>query len=242
MRKVAIIQARMGSTRLPGKVLKKVLNRPLLEYQLDRIAKANELDGYVVATTTKDQDKPIVKLCEKLAVPVFRGSEADVLSRYFAAASYYQADVIIRLTSDCPLIDPHIIDQVIQSYCAKPNQYDYVSNVLKRTFPRGMDIEVFSYEALAKCHQQAKQKSDREHVTRYLYQHPKQFKLLNVENNHQDQSEHRWTVDTWEDFKLIKKIIESFYPHQPDYTMEDVLTLIQMKPEWREINRHIKQK
>ncbi|GIN74769.1 spore coat protein [Bacillus sp. J14TS2] len=241
MRKVAIIQARMGSTRLPGKVLKKVLNRSLLEYQLERIAKANELDGYVVATTTKDQDQAIVKLCDKLGVPVFRGSEEDVLSRYFAAASYYQADVVIRLTSDCPLIDPHIIDQVIQRYCAELNHYDYVSNVLKRTFPRGMDIEVFSYEALTKCHQLAKQKGDREHVTRFLYQHPRQFKLLNVENS-QDQSEHRWTVDTWEDFKLIRKIIESFYPHQPDYTMEDVLTLIQMNPEWREINRHIKQK
>lgn len=241
MRKVAIIQARMGSTRLPGKVLKKVLNRPLLEYQLERIAKADELDSYVVATTTKDQDGAIVKLCEKLGVPVFRGSEEDVLARYFAAASCYQADIIIRLTSDCPLIDPHLIDQMIQTYCSQPNQYDYVSNVIERTFPRGMDIEVFSYEALAKCHQQAKQKSDREHVTRYMYQHPKQFKLLNVENR-QDQSEHRWTVDTWEDFKLVKKIIESFYPQQPDYTMEDVLTLIQMNPEWRKINRHIKQK
>ncbi|MCJ7841377.1 glycosyltransferase family protein [Lederbergia sp. NSJ-179] len=241
MKKIAIIQARMGSTRLPGKVLKEVLNKPLLEYQLERVAKAKKLDGVVIATTTNAQDSAIVKLCGKMGVPVFRGSEKDVLARYFAAASHFQADVIIRLTSDCPVIDPEIIDKVIHAYLVHQNQYDYVSNTIKRTFPRGMDTEVFSYQALQKCHEQAKLKGHREHVTSYMYQHPEQFSLYNVENPI-DESAHRWTVDTWDDFLLIKKIIESLYPSQPNFTTADILSTLDLHSEWREINQHVEQK
>jgi len=146
MKVTAIIQARMTSTRLPGKVLKKVLNKSLLEYQLERVARSELIDEIIVATTLNESDDPIVGLCKQLGVSIFRGSEGDVLSRYYEAARQYNSDVVVRLTSDCPLIDPKIIDRVIQMYLTK--KFDYVSNTQLKTFPRGMDTEVFSFEIL----------------------------------------------------------------------------------------------
>jgi spore coat polysaccharide biosynthesis protein SpsF len=238
---VAIIQARMGSTRLPGKVLKTVLGKPLIAYQIERLKRCKWIDKLVVATTTKEPDSAIVELCQQLNVDVFRGSESDVLERYYQAACHYQADVVVRLTADCPLIDPEIVDQVIMTYLDHYPKYDYVSNTVKRTYPRGLDTEVFSFNALQTAHQEAGAPHLREHVTPYIYMNSNLFKLGKVLND-TDYSQHRWTVDTLEDFELIKRIIEQLYPINPLFHQEDVINLLREHPEWTLINAHIEQK
>jgi spore coat polysaccharide biosynthesis protein SpsF len=241
MKTVAIIQARMGSTRLPGKVMKKVAGKSLLEQQLMRVGRCKMLDAVVVATTEKNEDDLIDQECQRLGIDVYRGSEDDVLSRYYYAALEYRADVIVRLTADCPVIDPVIIDRVIGYYHEHYPDYDYVSNTLLRTYPRGMDTEVFSFQALEKAFHQSTDASSREHVTKYIYEHPSEFHLLNVKH-YDDLSRFRWTVDTPEDFELISKIIESLVPTKPDYTMKDILELFELHPEWFNINAHVEQK
>ncbi|KFL16175.1 acylneuraminate cytidylyltransferase [Geobacillus stearothermophilus] len=241
MKVAAIIQARMGSTRLPGKVLKKVLGKTLLEYQIERVKRAKTIDEIIIATTTKESDDPIVQLCQQLSIPYYRGSEEDVLSRYYEAATKFNVDVVVRLTSDCPIIDPNVIDKVVEHYLENKDRYDYVSNTLTRTYPRGLDTEVMSYEVLKRVHEEAKELVYREHVTAYIYHHPDQFRLCNV-SNEKDESKHRWTVDTEEDFILIKNILETLYPINPLFTLEDVIRILQDKPEWVEINAHIEQK
>jgi spore coat polysaccharide biosynthesis protein SpsF len=241
MKVAAIIQARTGSTRLPGKVLKKVLGKTLLEYQIERVKRAKTIDEIIIATTAKESDDPIVQLCQQLSIPYYRGSEENVLSRYYEAATEFNVDVIVRLTSDCPIIDPDVIDQVVGYYLENQDQYDYVSNTLTRTYPRGLDTEVFPYEVLKRVHEEAKELTYREHVTAYIYYHPDQFRLCNVPNE-KDESRHRWTVDTVEDFFLVKNILEKLYPTNSLFTLEDVIQVLQDKPEWIKINAHIEQK
>jgi len=237
----AIIQARMGSTRLSGKILKTVNEKTLLEYQLERIKAVKNIDQIIVATTIKDNEQPIVELCEKLGIDYYRGSEQDVLSRYYETARKYKVDVIVRLTSDCPIIDPEIIDKVINLYLNNEGSVDYVSNTLERTYPRGLDTEVFSFEALSKAYHDAVLQRDREHVTAYFYTNPELFKLQGLKNE-ESCGYHRWTVDTNEDFELIRKIIESLYPINKNFRMNDVIALINKNMKWKEINEHIEQK
>ncbi|WP_100374044.1 cytidylyltransferase domain-containing protein [Bacillus sp. FJAT-45037] len=239
MKVVAIIQARMGSTRLPGKVLKKINNIPLLEYQMERLKRSTNIDQLVIATTKKESDDPIVGFCNSFGLSYFRGSEEDVLSRYYEAAKYFAAEVVVRITSDCPIIDPNVVDGVIAAY--KNNKYDYVSNTLKRSYPRGMDTEVFAIDVLEKAYKDADKPFEREHVTPYIYLNPETFKLYNLEYI-SDQSSHRWTVDTKEDFILIKKILENFKFLDNDFSMEDTLSYINKNPELKEINADIEQK
>ncbi len=239
MNNVIIVQARMTSSRLPGKILLSVLDKSLLEYQIERLRRVKLASNIVIATTTNTTDQPIIELCERLDVAYFRGSESDVLSRYYQAAQAYKADTVIRITSDCPLIDPEIIDKVITAYTN--NKADYVSNVFRRSYPRGMDTEVFSWSALQKAYSEAKNDYEREHVTPFIYENPNLFKLGQVENE-LDYSQHRWTVDTIEDFTLVKNIIEVLYPGRPYFTMQDVLDVFEIHPEWMEINAAIEQK
>lgn len=241
MKIAAIIQARMGSTRLSGKILKTVNEKTLLEYQLERIKAVKNIDQIIVATTIKDNEQPIVELCEKLGIDYYRGSEQDVLSRYYETARKYKVDVIVRLTSDCPIIDPEIIDKVINLYLNNEGSVDYVSNTLERTYPRGLDTEVFSFEALSKAYHDAVLQRDREHVTAYFYTNPELFKLQGLKNE-ESCGYHRWTVDTNEDFELIRKIIESLYPINKNFRMNDVIALINKNMKWKEINEHIEQK
>jgi spore coat polysaccharide biosynthesis protein SpsF len=238
---VMIVQARMTSTRLPGKVLKQVLDKPLLEYQIERLRQVQLVDEIVVATTTNQADDPIIDLCQHLSIPYFRGSEFDVLGRYYEAAITHQAETIIRVTADCPVIDPEVIDRVIQFYVQNQSAYDYVSNCLQRSYPRGMDVEVFSFESLQKAYVQATDPFEREHVTPFIYGHNKEYRLANLAAP-DDQSQHRWTVDTPEDFELIRRILESLYPKQPQFRLLDILTLLHHHPEWRVLNAHIQQK
>lgn len=241
MRVAAIIQARMGSTRLPGKVLKKVLGKTLLEYQLERVQRASTIDETVVATTDNEKDNPIAELCERLSVPVYRGSEEDVLSRYYEAATLYHADVVVRLTSDCPLIDPEVIDKVTGTFLTNSDQYDYVSNTLQRTYPRGLDTEVLPFRVLEEAFHSADKKPYREHVTLYVYQHPEKYRLFNY-GNHTNESEYRWTVDTEEDFELIKKILEELYNENDSFSWKDVLKVCKKNPRLVSINRGVRQK
>ncbi|WP_027963780.1 cytidylyltransferase domain-containing protein [Halalkalibacillus halophilus] len=241
MKKVGIIQARMGSSRLKGKVLKEVLGKPLLAYQVERIKRSTLLDEVIVATTDQARDDEIVELCQSLHLPFYRGEEEDVLDRYYKAAKYHRADVIARFTGDCPVIDPQVIDTVMKNYLKQKDAVQYASNTLQRTYPRGMDTEVFSFQALEASHAQAKSKIDREHVTRYITTHSSSFKLFNVTHN-KDYSSFRWTVDTREDFALVKNMIEAIYPVLPHFTMEDCIHLLEKKPAWKQINSHIEQK
>jgi spore coat polysaccharide biosynthesis protein SpsF len=237
----AIIQARMNSTRLPGKILYKVLDITLLAFQIERLRSASLIDEIIIATTTNAVDEPIVDLCRKLGVAYYRGSELDVLTRYYETAAAFKADVIVRLTSDCPVIDPFTVDRVISHFLFQSANVDYVSNILKRSYPRGMDTEVFSIKALRIAQHQATHMHDREHVTPYIFTNPERFRLGSIEYL-SNESHHRWTVDTIEDFQLISKIIETLYPSKPNFTLEDMLVLLKEHPEWSKINAFIQQK
>lgn len=241
MKIVIIVQARMTSTRLPGKVLKMVLGKSLLEYQIERLRRVKLAHEIVIATTTNAADEPIVELCDRLSLSYFRGSEQDVLARYHEAAKLHQADGVVRVTSDCPLIDPQVIDKVIQFYMNHQGEYDYVSNCLERSYPRGMDTEVFSFQALQQAFLEATAPPEREHVTPFIYRQPERYRLAQVVY-FQNQSHHRWTVDTPEDFELIKRIIEALDPKFPEFTLEDCLNLLEQHSDWSIINAHIEQK
>jgi len=237
---VIIIQARMTSTRLPGKVLRTVLGKPLLAYQLERLQRVRAADEIVVATTVNETDDAIVNVCKQLNVLHFRGSEQDVLERYYQAAVKRSADTIVRITSDCPIIDPRVVNQVIEFYHGH-TECAYVSNCLPRTYPVGMDTEVFPFEALEKAYYEAVSAPDREHVTGFIERQPEVFRQANVPYV-ADCSHYRWTVDTAEDFEVISSILTALYPRNPYFTLEDCLELLTVHPEWEAINSHVKQK
>jgi len=239
MKTLIIVQARMTSTRLPGKVLLPLAGEPMLTRLIERLRRVRRADGIVVATTTNATDDPIAALCSQLGVPCHRGSEHDVLSRYADAARLYGADVVVRITSDCPLIDPALIDQTIAAY--DEGGSDYVSNMLPPTWPYGMAVEVFSAAALAQAHAEATQAAEREHVTPFLYWHPERYRLRNVASP-VDLSHHRWTVDTPEDYALVSRLFDHLMPTRPNFTQADVLALLEQHPDWIAINQHIRQK
>lgn len=241
MKTVIIVQARMTSTRLPGKIMKEVMGKPLLEYQVERMKRVESANEIVIATTVGDADRVIVEFCDRLSIPCFRGSEQDVLSRYYESAKAFNADIVVRLTSDCPLVDPSIVERVLRFYFDHSSEYDYVSNCLVRTYPRGMDTEVFPSGILEEAYSEATEPADREHVTPFIYRQQRRFRLANV-TYHVDLSRHRWTVDTREDFALIRRIIESLYPRNPEFRMEDILELFDCDPELLLINAHVGQK
>ncbi len=233
MKIALIIQARMGSTRLQGKVMMPILGKPLLEHLIERVRHVKEGD-IVVATTTNPLDDPIEDLCLSRGVKVFRGSENDVLSRYAAASR--DCDVVVRLTSDCPLLDPDLIDLMLSHFLS--GQVDYVSNTILRTYPRGYDVEIMSKEALEKVNRLAKTPSEREHVTLYIRKHQDQFSISQVERK-PDISHLRLTVDTREDFELVTRIFESL---PEGFRLSDVERLLQDNPLLLDINQNIKQK
>ena len=238
MKTVAIIQARMGSTRLPGKALIDIQGKPMLWHVVNRTRPVKLLDEVVVATTTNEADQAIVSLCEAEGWLYYRGSEEDVLDRYYRAALDYGADIIVRITSDCPLIDPGIVDVVIKAFLQE--QADYASNTLPpRTYPRGMDAEVFSFTSLERAWKEDTNPALREHVTPYIYRHPERFKLVRVAHE-VDLSQMRWTVDTVEDLTFIRKIYDCL--GSADFQWEDVLNVLSKHPELSKINENVKQK
>jgi len=236
---VAIIQARMGSTRLPGKVLEDIAGRPMLEYVVNRTCRAKNLDDIVVATTTQLTDGIIVDLCQKRGWHFFRGGEEDVLDRYYRAALAFNADIIVRITSDCPLIEREIIDKAAKEFLSSYPEVDYVSNTLTHTFPRGLDVEVMSFNAVEQAWREDSNPAWREHVTPYIYCHPEKFRIRNVAND-VDYSYMRWTVDTIEDLTFIRKIYDHF--QNDTFTWRDVIDLLKIHPGWLKINQHVQQK
>lgn len=235
-----IVQARMGSTRLPGKILKEVLHKPLLAFELERLRRVKRANAIVIATTTNPRDLPIVEFCTKYGVECFRGDEDDVLSRYYECAVAHKFDIVVRITADCPLIDPEIIDQILETML-ECKLYEYVSNTLTRTFPRGLDCEAFYFKNLEQAYEEATERSDREHVTLYMHRAIRTDLLRNI-SSPVNLSHHRWTVDTPEDFELIAKILEALYPKSPNFDFRDVLKLLDQHPDWVKLNSHIEQK
>ncbi|MDR3400892.1 MAG: glycosyltransferase family protein [Chthoniobacter sp.] len=241
MRTVITIEARMRSTRLPGKVLCPVLGRPMLALMVERLRRVQEAEAIVIATTSDPSCDPIEALAKELGVGCFRGSEDDVLDRVLQAARAAKADLIVETTGDCPLIDPDIISRLIREFRA--NTVDYCANILKPTYPRGMDAQVFPVAVLEEVARLTDDPVDHEHVSLYIYQHPERFRLLNVESGLPAKSaELRLTVDTPEDYQLITEIYEALYPTNPRFALADVLDLFERRPELRSINADIRQK
>lgn len=241
MKIVAIIQARMGSTRLPGKVMMKLCGKTVLEHVITRVKQAKEIDDIIIATTVQEDDNCIVEETRKLGVKFFRGSEEDVLSRYYYAAKENDADVVVRITSDCPLIDPKIVDEIIRFY--KKNEYDLVTNagadLYQRTYPRGLDTEVFSFEKLENAYIEANKAYQREHVTPFIYENSNNTFYY---KNDIDYSKYRWTLDTEEDFELINRIYEELYNGGHDFYFEEILALFKRQVNLFNINKNIEQK
>lgn len=239
---VAILQARMSSSRLPGKVLLDLGWRPVLSRMVERVRLTKRVDQVVVATTLDPSDDPIVELCQSEGVEVFRGSLPDVLDRYYQAALWYQADVIVRLTGDCPLVDPQLIDDVVEALIDR--QVDFACNRLpppfSRTYPIGLDVEACTFSALERAWREAVEKKDREHVLPYLYEVPGRFKNAQLDHN-EDLGHLRWTLDTPEDYTLLQEVIKRL-DNRNDFSWHEVLELFNRDPALANRNQDIHHK
>ncbi len=226
-----IIQARLGSTRLPGKILKEIKGKPMVSYVLEQASKSKYINKVIIASTTNPYDKKLIEKVKELGYNVYIGSENDVLDRYYQTAKHFGTKVIVRVTSDCPLIDPEVIDKVIEAF--QKNECDYCSNVQPPTYPDGLDVEIFSFKALEIAWNEAKLMSEREHVTPFIWKNQDKFKIFNVINE-KDYSHLRITVDEMEDFELITKIIEKL--DDRPILFNDILQLFEHEPELPRIN------
>ncbi len=237
----AIIQARMGSTRLPEKVMKKIQEKTVLEHVLERVKQTTGLDEIIIATTVHERDDQIEAEALRCGVNVYRGSEDDVLSRYYEAACLYELDGVVRITSDCPLIDPKLLSEMIVFF--REGYYDIVSNasadISQRTYPRGLDTEIFTFSMLEQAFHQGKKTYHREHVTPYIYERAQ--KIFYYKNKRND-AKYRWTLDTEEDFQLISQVYQVLYHGKHDFYLKDIIQLFEKNPELYEINKHIEQK
>ena len=231
----AIVQARMSSSRLPGKVLMEIVGKPALWHLVDRLSKSRFIDKIVIATSDREEDKPILRLAKDMGVGSFAGSETEVLDRYYQAAQKYDVEAIVRVTADCPLIDPELVDKIIGIYMDSKGDLDYVRK--GQSYPDGLDVEVFSFKALEKAWKEAKKKSQRgEYVTTYIWGNPEIFNTLTVENE-KDLSHMRWTVDYERDFELVTKIFENLYKEGEVFYLRDILEFLDKNPGLAELNR-----
>lgn len=237
---VAIVQARMGSTRLPGKVLADIGGQPMLVRVVERARRARRLSGLVVATTTLDEDRVVEQLCAERGYVCRRGHPTDVLDRYYQVAREVGAGVIVRLTADCPLIDPDVIDQVVEAYQTSEPHVDFAANRFldEWTFPVGLDVEVCSFRALARAWKEADKDYQREHVMPYVYEVPNRFRVLLVRHP-RSLGHHRWTVDTPEDLELVRRIYAHF-GGRDDFSWTEALSWVEENPALSEINAHVR--
>lgn len=231
MKTVALIQARMTSSRLPGKVLQDIGGCPMLLRVVDRAKQAKTIDIVAVITSTHESDDAIEQCCNENGIQVFRGNLDDVLDRYYQAAIHFHADAIVRITADCPLLDPAISDLVVEAF--KNGNYDYVSNAIECTYPDGLDTEVFHFDALKRAWQSADLKSEREHVTAYIYKHPEIFRLGMVKHS-EDYSALRWTVDIQADLDFVRAVYAYF--DGKNFDMTEILHFMKEHPEVSSIN------
>lgn len=240
----AIIQARVGSTRLPGKVLRPLCGKTILAHVIDRVRASDAIDAIVVATTDRPADDAIDALVPPLGATLFRGSEEDVLARLYFAGRAAKADTIVRVTADCPLFDGHLLHAMIEDFTSQRRRgapVDYLSNTLNRTYPRGLDAEIIDFAALERAHREAKQPFEREHVTPYIYGHPEWFALRSYTGT-SDLSRQRWTLDTEEDWRLIEAIYAALYRADRLFGTQDILDLLEREPALVALNAHIVQK
>ena len=237
---LAIIQARMSSSRLPGKVLRQIAGQPMLAWVVERARRARTLDEVAVATSSDPSDDALAALCAERGYPCYRGSLYDVLDRYYQAARAFQAGVVMRITADCPLIDPGLIDDLVSAFPG----YDFAANRLPppwgRTYPIGLDLEMCTFQGLETAWKEAQEPHQREHVMPFFYEHPERFHILHV-NHSQDFGKLRWTVDTAEDLELLGQIAAHF-PGRMDFSWLEVLGLFQRHPELAEVNAQVQHK
>ena len=227
----------MSSSRLPGKVMKPVLGRPMIERQIERLLRSKRIDQLIVATSNDQENTVLETLCKRIGIFCFRGSLENVLDRFYQAAKNFKPEHIIRLTGDCPLADPAIIDELVDFY--QERQCDYASNCQKPTLPDGLDAEIFSLAVLEETWKEAILPSHLEHVTSYIRAHPKRYRIGHYKY-HRDLSYMRWTVDEYEDLKFVRKVYEKLYPSNPEFKTEDVVALLEREPKLLEINRYFK--
>jgi spore coat polysaccharide biosynthesis protein SpsF len=242
MRLVVVMQARMGSTRLPGKVLMPLAGKPLLERIIERVTAARTRFNLVVATTMDPADDAIVSLCSKAGYSCYRGDPQDLLDRHLQAARREQADAVAKIPSDCPLIDPEVIDRVLGVWNDGNPSYDYVSNLHPATYPDGNDVEVMSMQVLETAWKEATKDFEREHTTPFIWERPDRFRIGNVEwETGLDYSmTHRWTIDYPEDYKFISTVYDRLYdPTRPPFPMTEILKLLRENPEIHAINAHL---
>lgn len=235
---VAIIQARMGSTRLPGKIMKDIEGEPMLWRVIERVKAAKNIQDIIIATTENEADRQVIEFAQKRGVNVFAGSESDVLDRYLQAARFFgNPEVVVRITSDCPLIDPEILDRTIEFFLK--NDFDYASTGrIQSTFPDGLDTEVFKFSALERAWQEAKLPSEREHVTPYIWKNPRLFKTGELKNE-KDLSHLRWTVDEERDLDFVRTVFKNLYHSDRIFHFQDVLDFLKNNPELAAKNRDI---
>lgn len=235
---VTVIQARCSSSRLPNKVLLPILGKELLIRQLERISQSFNVGKIVVATTIENSDDKIENLCNENNFTCFRGSLNDLLDRHYQAAKLFGADAVVKIPSDCPLIDPRIIDNVINYFIKNNNKYDYVSNLHPATYPDGNDVEIMHFSVLEKAWMDAKKDFEREHTTPYIWENPQIFRIGNYfwENGKDYSMTHRFTIDYQEDYEFILKIYEKLYPITPYFSLQNILDLLEEEPELLKIN------
>ena len=234
MKMLAILQARTSSTRLPGKVLKPLLGKPMLARQIERLRRVRLVDELLVATSIDPSDDVLVALCETEGLDCYRGSLDDVLDRFYRAAKSRSAANVVRLTGDCPLTDPRVVDRTIEFYLE--GQFDYASNALEPTFPDGLDVEVFRFSCLEAAWREAASPAFREHVTLFIYRHAERFRI-GCYRNSTNLAHLRWTVDEPRDYEFVKRVYEALYPENPRFTMEDVLRFLAQHPDALALNR-----
>lgn len=225
---LAILQARISSSRLPGKVLKPLLGVPMLLRQIERLKKSQKIDRLLVATSTEPSDDPIEKLCKEHGIACYRGNLNDVLDRFYQAAREFDPEYVVRLTADCPLTDAKLIDDVIGYFLG--GGFDYASNAIQATYPDGLDMEVLRFSCLEQAWREATLPSQREHVTPFIHQQPHRFKIGHYKNSI-DLSHLRWTVDEPKDFELVTMIYEALYPKNPNFSTQEILGLLAQRPE-----------
>ena len=236
MKIVAIIQARMSSTRLPGKVLKDICGKPMLWHIHNRLRHAKLVDQVVIATSNRKSDVPIVRFAEENEIPCYAGSELDLLDRWNKAIKKFKADAVVRVTGDCPLADPTIVDKVVKYYLEK-GPFDFVSNSRpKATYPDGLDVEIYAAKALEKAWKEIRDPFLREWGSANFFEHPEKYSLANLENN-EDLSHMRWTVDYQDDLDFVREIYRRLYRQDSIFLMEDILNLLNKYPELMKINK-----
>jgi spore coat polysaccharide biosynthesis protein SpsF len=234
-----IIQARTGSTRLPNKVLMPLAGRPLLERMIERVRLAETATEIIVATTVEPSDDPIRSLCSRLDVNCYSGHPSDLLDRHYQAALHQRADLAVKIPSDCPLIDPKVIDRVLGHYIANTDEFDFVSNLHPATWPDGQDVEAMTMAALETAWREAMRPMEREHTTPFIWENPERFSIGNVEweSGLNYSMTHRWTIDYQEDYEFLAAVYDNLYSaSDPGFGVEQVLDFLDARPDVAEIN------